>query len=110
MESGEIYFIDFPMSDGHEQHGDRPAIIVVDFPNLPIAQVVPLTTRKKAQTYGSLVVKIEPDTTNNLKETSYALLFQTRAIDKKRLKNRKGKLSNDDFTRLLNGIRNMFSL
>lgn len=52
-------------------------------------QVVPLTSKQKASDFPFTFV-IEPDQLNNLDSISVALVFQLRAIDKKRLKNKIG--------------------
>lgn len=109
METGEIYVVDFPASVTHEQQGTRPAVIVIDFPDLPVSQVIPLTTSEKAKTYKNTVV-IQPDAENNLNKTSVAMLFQLRAIDKGRLKNKIGKLSEKDMQTIRDALKKMFSL
>ena len=109
MKIGDIYTVEFPLTDTHEQKGTRPTIIVIDFPDLPVAQVIPLTSSKKAITF-KYIVAIEPDEKNNLNTTSTALLFQLRAIDKRRLKKKIGELKNKDIKRLLNGLREMYGL
>ena len=109
MKTGEIYIVDFPLSDGHEQVGTRPSVIVIDFPELPIAQIVPLTSSEKAKTYKHIII-IKPDEENNLDRTSIALLFQLRAIDKRRLKTNIGKLKEDDIKRLIEALKEMYHL
>lgn len=108
INTGEVYLTELPNSKSHEQSGSRPSIVVIDFPGLPIAQVVPLTTSAKLSNHQN-VLKIEPDKENNLSKVSYALLFQLRAIDKKRLKKKIGQLKNEDIDRLLQSIRNMYN-
>jgi mRNA interferase MazF len=95
MDVGEIYSVEIPSSNGHEQAGIRPAIVVQapQFENrLPTVLIVPLTSRLTAQTSpGTLTIQADAD--NNLTMTSVALVFQLRAIDKRRLKRRIGRLS-----------------
>lgn len=107
MQTGEIYVVQFPALPSHEQSGIRPAVIVVDFPDLPVAQVIPLTTSEKARKFKNTLV-IEPDTENHLEKTSVAVLFQLRAIDKRRLKNKIGKLSLKDTDALIQSLKQMF--
>jgi mRNA interferase MazF len=98
MEFGDIYLVEIPASGGHEQQGVRPAIIVQTSENIekvPTILVVPFTTQFKAANFPFTFV-IEPDSTNNLASKSVALVFQLRAIDKKRLKNKLGNLSSKD--------------
>lgn len=93
MEAGDIYLVEIPPSGGHEQAGLRPAIIVqvVDSEKLPTVLIVPLTSKLKAADF-PFTFLIEPDQLNNLDVASVALVFQLRAIDKRRLKSRIGKI------------------
>jgi mRNA interferase MazF len=59
---------------------------------LPTVLVIPLTSKIKAIGF-PFTLLIEPDRDNNLDVVSVALLFQLRAIDKKRLKNKLGNIS-----------------
>lgn len=93
MQKGDIYYVEIPLSMGHEQAGLRPAIIVQasGIEKLPTVLIVPLTSKLKAADF-PFTFLIEPDHINNLDVTSVALVFQLRAIDKKRLKNKIGKI------------------
>lgn len=98
MTSGDIYLIEIPSSGGHEQQGARPAIIVQTNENMdkiPTILVIPFTTQMKASTF-PFTFAVKPDTENNLASTSVALVFQIRAIDKKRLKSKIGSLTAKD--------------
>jgi len=46
MQEGDIYLVEIPLSGGHEQAGQRPAIIVqaVGLEKLPTVLIVPLTS------------------------------------------------------------------
>lgn len=96
MQEGEIYFVEIPLSGGHEQEGLRPAIIAqaAGFGKLPTVLIVPLTSKLKAADFPYTFL-IEPDQINNLDVTSVALVFQLRAIDKKRLENKIGKIDRE---------------
>jgi len=93
MQAGDIYLVEIPPSDGREQTGLRPAIIVqtIESERLPTILIVPLTSKAKAADF-PFTFTIEPDRLNNLDVLSVALVFQLRAIDKRRLKNRVGKI------------------
>ncbi len=90
MKKGEIVLLELPLSNGHEQFGARPAIIVSEEIN-KIIIVIPLTTKISALKY-PFTINIECSKLNGLKENSTALLFQLRALDKKRIKNKIGEL------------------
>ncbi|MGQ3684376.1 MAG: type II toxin-antitoxin system PemK/MazF family toxin [Candidatus Loosdrechtia sp.] len=88
MKAGDIYLVETPGSNGHEQQGFRPAIIVqtaINIDKVPTILVVPFTTQIKAASFPFTFI-VEPDLHNNLASKSVALVFQLRAIDKKRLK------------------------
>ena len=96
MQEGDVYSVEIPMSGGHEQAGLRPAIIVQasDLEKLPTVLIVPLTSKLKAADFPFSFL-IEPDQINNLDVTSVALVFQLRAIDKRRLKNKIGNIGRE---------------
>jgi mRNA interferase MazF len=102
MEIGDVYTVEIPPSNGHEQAGARPAIIA-QAPKfgvtLPTVLIVPLTSRLTAQSFPGTLL-IQPDSDNNLNATSVALVFQLRAIDKRRIKRRLGRLSASDLSKV----------
>ena len=102
MDIGDVFTVEIPPSDGHEQAGTRPAIIVQapEFEDrLPTVLIVPLTSRLAAQAFPGTFV-IYPDAENHLSMISVALVFQLRAIDKRRLKRKIGHLSASDLIQL----------
>ena len=93
MKYGDIYSVEIPSSDDHEQAGIRPAIIVQTLKaQLPTIVIVPLTAKLAALSF-TATFRIVPDEENHLTTESVALVFQLRAIDKKRLKSKIGNLS-----------------
>ena len=44
------HLVDFPFFDGHEQISNRPAVIVITFHELPIAQIIPYFFSGQSQT------------------------------------------------------------
>ena len=100
MEYGEIYSVEMPASNGREQTGVRPAIIVqTSKVQLPTILVVPLTSKLTALNF-SATFRIIPDDINNLNTDSVALVFQLRAIDKKRMKVKIGHLKEEYIEKL----------
>ena len=96
MKQGEIWFTDLNPIQGSEQAGFRPVVIVSgnllnDLSNLVIC--CPLTTKIKNY-HGNVV--LEPDKTNGLKQTSEILTFHIRSLAKSRLKQKIGKIKNDE--------------
>ncbi|MCX5720396.1 MAG: type II toxin-antitoxin system PemK/MazF family toxin, partial [Nitrospirae bacterium] len=90
----------------------RPAIVVQTSENIdrvPTVLIVPFTTQIKAANFPFTFV-VEPDSTNNLTSTSVALVFQLRAIDKKRLKSKIGNLNSDDMQILKQNLENILHI
>lgn len=112
MNIGDIYAVEIPPSNGHEQAGMRPAVILQapQFETrLPTVLIVPFTSQLKAQIFPGTCV-LEPDSENGLATKSVALSFQLRAIDKRRLKNQIGKLSRADLTTIQSQIKQLIQL
>ena len=111
MQAGDIYLIEIPASGGHEQSGLRPAIIVQEkaLEKLPTVLIVPLTSKQKAADFPFTFI-IEPDQMNNLNAVSVALIFQLRAIDKKRVKNKIGKIGLEKMELLKQSLREIMEL
>ena len=91
MQRGDIVLVDLPQApagaSGHEQTGDRPALVVhndTTSANLSVIMIVPLThiiaTKRFAHT-----IEIQPSAQNGLSVPSILLVFQLRAIDKRRI-------------------------
>ena len=96
MKQSEIWFADLNPIQGSEQSSFRPVIIVSgnllnDLSNLVIC--CPLTTKIKNY-HGNVV--LEPDKKNGLKQASEILTFHIRSLSKNRLKQKIGKIKNDD--------------
>ena len=92
MIPGEMYWVEFPPSDGHEQSGRRPAIVTqVDAyaGALGLSLVVPVTGQPLNSRFPATVVVV-PSVLNGLLKPSVVLVFQTRAVDRRRFRNRIG--------------------
>jgi mRNA interferase MazF len=111
MELGDIYLVEIPLSSRHEQAGLRPVIIVqaLDVDKVPTILIVPLTSKLKAVDFPFTIV-IEPDQINNLDMMSVALVFQLRAIDKRRLKNKIGKIEQTKLELLKQNLKEIMGL
>ncbi len=111
MREGDIYLVEIPASGGHEQAGLRPAIIIqaTGLEKLPTVLIVPLTSKIKAADFPFTFI-IEPDQSNNLNVSSVALVFQLRAIDKRRIKNKLGELKQDKLEILRQNLKKIMGL
>ena len=90
MIKGQIWLVEIPSTDGREQSGTRPVLVFSELEANTII-IIPFTSNLQALRYPH-TIEIEPSTKNNLKTSSIALVFQIRAIDKKRLRNKIGTL------------------
>ena len=102
MQRGDLYWVRLPEVDGREQAGIRPAVIVQDpvaGGALPTVLVVPLTSQLAAARFPG-TLRIEPDDENQLSMTSVLLVFQLRAIDRRRLAGRLGRIGSAQLERI----------
>lgn len=103
LKPGDVVLIEIPLSNGREQHGLRPAVIVAS-PVRGLVTAVPLTTNREALNFPH-TLEVSPSKTNGLAYMSTALVYQIRAIDQKRCRSKLGRLSRSDFSNLLKKLR-----
>lgn len=109
MSVGDIHWVEFPPAGGREQQGRRPAIIMQDDGyggGLPTTLVVPLSIAMRALRFAgttSIAVSLE----SGLRQESVALVFQFRAIDRDRIRERIGKISNSEYLALFDELRKL---
>ena len=87
MKQSEVWLINLEPTVGSEIKKIRPAIIVNDdaLGKLPLKVIVPLTDWKERYSIAPWMVKISPDTYNNLTKHSAADCFQIRSVSEERL-------------------------
>ncbi len=96
MKQGELWYANLNPVKGSEQAGMRPLLIISgNLLNTYLNVVIccPLTTKIKNYK-GNLI--LQPDSTNNLIETSEVLTFHIRSVAKERLVRKIGKISKDE--------------
>ncbi|BAS57670.1 MazF family transcriptional regulator [Leptolyngbya boryana NIES-2135] len=95
MARGDILLVSLPDSDKREKKGNRPAIAVqTDLGNSPMLMVIPITSSLGALRF-SFTVEIKPSKQNGLTLPSVAMVFQMRAIDRKRIIRKIGQLESE---------------
>lgn len=106
MAVGDIHWIEFPAANGHEQTGRRPAILLQDdeyAANSPLVLVVPLTGAPSASRFpGAVQVKAAPQ--NGLRQDSVALVFQLRAADRRRVREKIGSAGQEVLAALYDAL------
>ena len=95
MARGDVLLVGLPESDQREEKGNRPAIAVqADVATSPMLMIVPVTSSLNALRF-PFTVRIEPSQLNGLTLPSVAMVFQMRAIDRKRIIRKIGELELD---------------
>ena len=104
MRQCEIWEMYFNPTEGSEQSGRRPAVIISgNMMNqyLNVVIVCPLTT--KVKNYKGNIV-LEPDNLNKLTQQSEVLVFHVRSVSKSRLKKKIGEISLAQLSELKLGL------
>ncbi|CAN5560416.1 MAG: type II toxin-antitoxin system PemK/MazF family toxin [Pyrinomonadaceae bacterium] len=100
MARGDVLLINLPVTDGREQTGKRPAVAIqTDVSGQPMLMIAPVTSNLNASRF-DFSVQIEPTKENGLTQKSVIMVFQMRAIDKKRILKVIGKLSDVDIEKV----------
>ena len=108
MKKGDICLINLSLGIGHEQYGERPAILISNT-KTKIVIVIPLTTNLEALRF-PYTLTILPDTKNNLKQKSAALIFHLRAIDESRILKIIGKIDSKLQRKIDEALKRMLGL
>ena len=108
MKKGEIWIVAIPPTDGHEQHGTRPFIVLSDTRSMVVVGI-PCTTNTRALRF-PYTVSITPSRKNALEHDSIALVLQIRAIDKKRLEKKIGILEKVVLQKIEHKLRKLLGL
>ena len=107
MKQGEIWEIDLNPTIGAEIKKKRPAVIINDdaIGILPLKIIVPIT-EWKARFQGAVwMVKIEPDSENNLTKASAIDTFQIRSVSTMRFVKKTGVASTDVLSKIKTAIK-----
>lgn len=104
IKRGDLFYADLSPVVGSEQGGVRPVLIIQnDRGNKysPTTIVAAITSQKKKATLPTHV----PIKSGGLPKNSYALLEQIRTIDKSRLKDKIGIISDKDMEKMEEGLK-----
>jgi mRNA interferase MazF len=107
MHRGEIWLINLDPTVGAEIKKARPAVIlnVDEVGVLPLRIIVPITEWKEHYSQAPWLVKIEQDKQNGLDKTSAADTFQIRSLSTERFIRALGKVDNESFSAILEGVK-----
>lgn len=112
MNTKEVWWVCFNPTIGAEIKKNRPAIIVNDdsIGILPLRVIVPITDWNERYTNADWMVKINPDVNNNLIKDSTADCFQVKSVSTERFGTKIGEISDADFAKIKESLRNVFDL
>ncbi|MFA5332441.1 MAG: type II toxin-antitoxin system PemK/MazF family toxin [Methanoregula sp.] len=107
MKIGDIWLVDLTCTKGHEQRGERPAIIVGVTNGLVF--VVPLTSNTGIARF-SHTLPISPDAHNGLDVESVALVSQIVALYRERFVHRIGTIGEQHRLAIVALIRDLMGM
>ncbi|MFA5050364.1 MAG: type II toxin-antitoxin system PemK/MazF family toxin [Candidatus Micrarchaeia archaeon] len=105
----EIWKINLSGSRGHEQKGERPAIIWRDLDHVKMTIVIPFTSKLDRNKLPHTLL-VSPDSKNGLEEDSIALIFQITTIDKSQLIKKIGELSDEEIAAITGLLKDMLKI
>jgi len=88
MPVGDIVWVEYPAANGHEQAGRRPSLVLQDdgfAMNSPLVITIPFTTAASTVARFPAVIPVVASGQNGLARDSFLLVFQIRAIDRRRV-------------------------
>lgn len=108
---GDVWLVNLDPTMGHEIKKSRPAVIIQN--NLgnkysPITIVAPITSQNTERIYPIEVLLTREN--SGVQKESKALLNQIRAVDKRRLMKKIGKLSDEVLEQLDDALRRSLAL
>ena len=104
MKQGDIYWSDLNPTQGSEQAGVRPVVIVSGNAmnaNFSVVIVCPVSSRIK-HLPGCVV--LNKDSINNLTSDSEVITFQIRAVTKQRLRGKLGEVTEEQLRKIRRGV------
>ncbi|MFH1713108.1 MAG: type II toxin-antitoxin system PemK/MazF family toxin [Candidatus Jacksonbacteria bacterium] len=109
IRQGDIYLANLNPTQGHEQAGFRPILVIQNNTlntYLKTVIIAPITSNLKAQ--GKLTTYFLSKNSSKLSKDSIVLLFQLRTLDKKRLQKKIHTLNPKNFLEIKKQLRFVF--
>ena len=107
MKKSEVWILELPEGKGHEQKGERPAIVLARANHLLL--VVPLTSNLDHAQF-SFTELVEQTPENGLSADSIALVYQLSSQDESRLKRKIGNIAKEKQEAIDKLILEMFKI
>ncbi len=94
MKRGEIWLVNFSPNIGAEIGKIRPAVVINDndFGKLPLKIILPITDWKDRYEFAIWLVKITPNSINNLTKDSAIDCFQIKSVSTERFVKKIGQI------------------
>lgn len=105
----EIWMVSLPDAEGHEQRGERPAIIISVHRQANVCMVIPLTSNQDTLRF-PFSYEIDCSTTNGLACRSVALIYQMRCITSSRLLRKIGNIEPNHFQGINALVKNYLNI
>lgn len=107
MRQKDIYIANLEPSEGQEQRGKRPVVIISgNTMNENFGVVITCPISSKIKNFSSCVI-LKKNKINNLDQDSEIITFQIRTISKQRLKKKIGEISDDELKMVLHGLNDV---
>ena len=112
MNQKEIWLVNLDPTIGAEIKKKRPCVILNDdsIGVLPLKVIAPITDFKTKFEIVPWMVKLAPDSSNNLNKDSVIDTFQVRSVSKERLIKRTGLIGDDDLTKVFEALKVVFGM
>jgi mRNA interferase MazF len=112
MKQKEIWLINLDPSIDSEIRKKRPCIILNDdsIGVLPLKVVAPVTDYKPKFSVVPWMVKLQPDSNNNLSKDSVIDLFQVRSVSEERFIKKIGIISDNELVKAKIALKTVFDI
>lgn len=110
MRCGEIWWVDFGESTGHEYKKERPALIIQSNSQLRFTTVItilPLTSKKKKYEDDIIITKSE---SNNLSFDSVLKVHYVQSFDRSRFIKKMGEVNEEIIEQVKNYLKTHFEI
>jgi mRNA interferase MazF len=108
---GDIVWVEFDPSVGHEYQGKRPAIVIQSNKQLAksnLITIIPLTSQKNNSASDDILIKADAE--NNLRMDSLAKVYCLTSFDYTRFVKVIGKINKESMIKIQNYLKKHFAL
>lgn len=106
---GDIWQVSLDDTEGHEQRGERPALVLAVHREANVVMVTPLTGNLEALRF-PYSHEVKRSRNNGLSRDSAALIYQTRCLTSSRFIRKIGEMEPTDMGRVKSLLENYLSL